>query len=73
MDPFALVDWCYEDGRIVSIGRTRTATRQQLCRGDRKFLFFREGSLGFGTMVLPKRHVVSESSLFTRFSIVLNE
>eukprot|EP00434_Breviolum_minutum_P011502 symbB.v1.2.010141.t1/scaffold618.1/size180184/18 len=30
MDPFALVDWCYEDGRIVSIGRTRTATRQHM-------------------------------------------
>ena len=30
MDPFALVDWCYEDGRTVSIGRTKTAARQQL-------------------------------------------
>lgn len=30
MDPFALVDWCYEDGRVVSIGRTKTAARQPL-------------------------------------------
>lgn len=30
MDPFALVDWCYEDGRTVSIGRTKTAARQHM-------------------------------------------
>lgn len=34
MDPFAVVDWCYEDGRTVSIGRTKTAARQCLRHKD---------------------------------------
>ena len=70
MDPFALVDWCYEDGRIVSIGRTRTATRQQLCREDRKFLLFGKVRLASGQRCFERHmyHVVSESSVFTLFS-----
>ena len=39
MDPFALVDWCYEDGRTCSIGRTKTAARQQLALARRSKFF----------------------------------